>query len=1053
MCEYIEVSKISNFKPCLLIRASAGTGKTFQLSNRYLRLLIAGVDPDQILATTFTRKAAGEILDRVVLRLASAAINEPGANKLGEELHLQSLDSDLCRETLHQMIKQIHLLNIETLDSYFAKVARAFCLELDLPPDWTIAEETAHQRNQHDAIRLVLAQDEIEDLISLLAKGDADRGVWQLATDAVNQLYELFQGSTQEAWNQFPKTRRLNAKELDRVINEFESIEMKGAEQTARDTDVIRLRDGHWEDVVSKGLLPKYIDGSNKYRSYEYTEELIECLKNLATHAKGELLGSLAEKTKSSHQLLQHYDQAINTLKTRSGALRFDDVTQRLSKFVRRRFGSGDRNRDELQYRLDQRISHLLLDEFQDTAPSQWHVLSPIIGNIKRNSKSGSFFCVGDTKQAIFGWRGGEARLFDSVEQEFSKIESDPLNRSYRSSTVIMDFVNDVFTNLPRSGVWPGYHEAINSWVDQFPVHSTARDIPGFVEVEFAKDADSIWIETAQKTAEMHQLHGSSSIGILVRKNDRIALIINELSKLGIVASEEGGNALTDSPAVQIILSALQFADHPADTTSCFHALSSPVAQALEIEPGDVLDLVESSTKRERKAAQIRKMLADDGYCDVIEQWAYCLANNTTRREVIRLQQLVEFALTFQRGASLRPSEFVAAVQSHKREDPSSARVRVMTIHKAKGLEFDSVIIPDLDAKIISHYPPVVYDHKIVTEPIDLVTRYAKKEVRSLLPKKFQAAFEGHDRRVIHEVMCELYVALTRAIHSCHVIVDPATKADNKKIAALVLNPLNMSAGSPPRMVKGDENWWRHLDPSEESDALTSFADAGTRPPVHFAPSQQIVRNLPTDSPSNMEGSDYITLGSIFKTPDKQLALDRGTLIHAGFEQIEWIDQSTISKEDVLDAIADVIVGYDVDSFVDEFMVMLIQPNAQDLLSLEKATKRLSDFVSADQLPALQLTVFNEHPIAVVVDGVLLKGFIDRLVVASVSGKPIAAEIIDFKTDRLSELDKKESQQRVEHYRPQLNAYRQAIAKNLRVLPGNISATLLFVDQDKRVSV
>ena len=1053
MREYIEVTKISNFKPCLLIRASAGTGKTFQLSNRYLRLLIAGVDPGQILATTFTRKAAGEILDRVVFRLANAGLNDQSANKLAEELTLESLDSKLCRETLDRMIKQIHLINIETLDSYFAKVARAFCLELDLPPDWTIAEETAHQRNQHHAIQLVLAQDEIKDLISLLAKGDADRGVWQLASDAVNQLYELFQGSSQEAWYQFPKTRRLTAKALDDAINSFESIEMKGAERNAQDADVIRIRDGHWEDVVSKGLLPKFIDGSNKYRSYEYTEELIECLKNLAIHAKGELVGALAEKTKSSHQLLQHYDQAINTLKARSGALRFDDVTQRLSNFVRRCFGSGDRNRDELQYRLDQRTFHLLLDEFQDTAPSQWHVLSPIIDNIKRNSKSGSFFCVGDTKQAIFGWRGGEARLFDSVEQEFSDIESDPLNRSYRSSTVIMDFVNDVFTNLPRSGVWPGYHEAINSWVDQFPVHSTARDLPGFVEVEFAKDADSIWIETAQKTAELHQLHGNTSIGILVRKNDRIASIINELSKLGIVASEEGGNALTDSPAVQIILSALQFADHPADTTRCFHAFSSPMAQALDIEPGDVLDLVESPTKRERKAAQIRKMLADNGYCDVIEQWAYCLANNTTRREVIRLQQLVEFALTFQRDASLRPSQFVAAVQLHKREDPSSARVRVMTIHKAKGLEFDSVIIPDLDAKIISHYPPVVYDHKIVTEPIDLVTRYTKKEVQRLLPKKFQAAFEGHDRRAVHEVMCELYVALTRAIHSCHVIVDPATKAENKKISALVLNPLNMSAGSPPRLIRGDEDWWRHLEPAEESDALASLAGAGTRPPVHFAPSQQIVRNLPTDSPSNMEGSDYIALRSIFKTPEKQRALDRGTLIHAGFEQIEWIDKSTVSKEVVLNAIAEVMVGCDVDSFVNEFMVMLDQPYARVLLSFDKSMRRLREFVSTDQLPELHLTVFNEHPIAVVVDGVLLKGFIDRLVVATLSGKPVAAEIIDFKTDRMSQLDAKESQQRIDHYRPQLDAYRQAIAKSMRIPPGNINATLFFVDQDKPVSV
>ena len=129
-----------NSYPHTLIRASAGTGKTFQLSNRYLGLMQAGAMPDQILATTFTRKAAGEILDRVVVRLAEAALNEPARRELAKWLSSPSLSQDRCHQLLQVLIRQLHRLKICTLDSFFAQLAGSFSLELGLPPD------SAHHR-------------------------------------------------------------------------------------------------------------------------------------------------------------------------------------------------------------------------------------------------------------------------------------------------------------------------------------------------------------------------------------------------------------------------------------------------------------------------------------------------------------------------------------------------------------------------------------------------------------------------------------------------------------------------------------------------------------------------------------------------------------------------------------------------------------------------------------------------------------------------------------------------------------------------------------------
>ena len=110
--------------PHVLISASAGTGKTFQLSNRYLGLLHSGVMPDQILATTFTRKAAGEILDRVILTLAEAALQDDKREELARWLEVDTLPADSCHDMLRKVLSQLHRVRVSTLDAFFAQLSR-----------------------------------------------------------------------------------------------------------------------------------------------------------------------------------------------------------------------------------------------------------------------------------------------------------------------------------------------------------------------------------------------------------------------------------------------------------------------------------------------------------------------------------------------------------------------------------------------------------------------------------------------------------------------------------------------------------------------------------------------------------------------------------------------------------------------------------------------------------------------------------------------------------------------------------------------------------------
>ena len=156
---------MSTHTPHVVIRASAGTGKTFQLSNRFIELLHAGVAVDRILATTFTRKAATEILDRVVVRLAEAAMDQPSCEELATVLPTAHAGPRFtqarAQHLLRILIQNLHRLQIGTLDSFFAQIAGSMSLELGLPPGWSIVDELYDIRLRDEAIELLLQTVEI----------------------------------------------------------------------------------------------------------------------------------------------------------------------------------------------------------------------------------------------------------------------------------------------------------------------------------------------------------------------------------------------------------------------------------------------------------------------------------------------------------------------------------------------------------------------------------------------------------------------------------------------------------------------------------------------------------------------------------------------------------------------------------------------------------------------------------------------------------------------------------------------------------------------------
>lgn len=1044
--------------PHVVIRASAGTGKTFQLSNRYLALLHADVEPERILATTFTRKAAGEILDRVVMRLAEAATNASACAELANFLNDQSLSPARCAELLHHLLQKLHRVRIGTLDSFFAQLARSLSLEIGLPIGWRIIDELEDHRLRDEAIEAVIHKAKTGELLTLthlLTKGETRRGVAQLVREAVLDMLEVFQESDETAWHKLPRFKPLSEPELALIVDELRELRFDDARFTkARDADHQRILAGDWDELISKGLGAKVLAGETTYFNKPLGAETSAVYSRLLDHAKALLVMRVAMQTEGSCQLLSKFDGEYCALKHAHAAARFGDITRCLG----RTFSSAAAldslatSQRRLTLRLDGALHHLLLDEFQDTAPLQWTVLQPFTQSVTDKAGSGSFFCVGDTKQAIYGWRGGVAELFDAVSEELRDLETRGLNASFRSAPPVIETVNRVFQSLLSHPNLGRAEAAATRWQQTFPLHTTERtNLPGYVVLAAVSDAETLVDFAAQRVVELHLQAPHRSIGVLVRRNDMVRRLIALLRARGVMASEEGGNPLTDSVAVQMVLSLLRLGDHPGDGPARFHVAESPLGSALGYK--DYRDHGEAL----RLSRRVRQTILEQGYGAAIATWSSYLEPHATPRERSRLRQLGELAFQYQANATARLDDFVKRVEHQRVADPTAAPVRVMTIHQAKGLEFDIVVLPELQTKLMGQPGSFAVGRETPAGPIERVCRAVNQDVRQFLPRPFQQMFEAAEDQTASESLCVLYVALTRAVHALHMLIAPA-KPNERQLPAtyegLLRATLGDGGGAVPGQIlyeAGDRNWHAAGKPKRGTEPSRTVPERSSVL-VQLAPSERWRRRgWERTSPSQREGGSHVSFGSVLR-PQPSAALLRGTIIHAWFEQVRWLDDG-VPNENLLRQIAAEALrkaqgSLDIDQVLRDFSKMLQQPAIAAALSPRAYDSRaLSAWPpTARQMLSnggTRLVIEAERGFALRWDGQLVAGSIDRLVWLYAGERLVAADILDFKTDALDDGDTLSS--KTEYYRPQLEAYRRAVCQMSNLAADHVQTRLLFV--------
>lgn len=1030
--------------PNVAIRASAGSGKTYALSLRYIELLASGAPPEEILTVTFTRKAAGEILRRIVGRLAECVLSADALGALAKDLKRPRLTQAEVERWFDAMTLHLDRLRIGTLDGFFAKTCQKHPFQLGLAPGWTIVEGAEETALRSAAIADLMETGDPKywvELSRLLSKGDVERDIHRQVDTTVDQLHEIFTESLAEAWTVIRGGALLEEKDLRDAIARIHQLSLPAAFGKGHTSDLKNLDARDWDKLVTQGLSAALADGSHIFNRKEIPSEVVDAYQPVMEHVRAFFRQRVARQLEAAHRILTDFDVCFRQLQTRSGIYRFSDVTRSLLPEMAADAG----------IEHSPAIRHLLLDEFQDTSRVQWAAMAELAESCK---DEGTFYCVGDPKQAIYRWRGGAAELFDILDDFVGPLEWGELSKNYRSSQVVLDAVHVVFSNLCGNAALKDLDGVGEAWSRTFPRHEASEDRPGFVQLRTAPDMDAfpdanaVLRFAASEVARLHREHPAASIGVLTRKNAPMARVFHELRQLDVAASKEGGNPLSNSPAVGLVLSLFDWLDHPGDTASLFHVVHSVLGRRLW---GD------SEVPLADRAAQMRRELVERGYALVVRDLVLLLQPGLNETEQDRLDQLLELTIQFEPMATLRPSDFVEFVESTKVEDPKAAGVRVMTVHQAKGLEFDIVVLCELDGPLKGPHDSVIVGRNGPDQPIHTVCRYVSQDVLHLFPPSLQKIFAEHWESVVRESLCLLYVAMTRARHALHMILAPS-KPNEKTMPGSYGGLLRCAfVGErpvPPDAVlfqNGDPDWYSRLDwkSTGRSSNIVTIQPATWQTPT--ADASTVVADVEGESSSGAR-SFPITASAPSRQHhlgpghwQKRFELDeadslvRGSILHFWYSRIEWLETGTPSDADLFQLLPPrVKAPEDLASLVRDFRRSLEAPPIDRLFRRPDGSEE-------------KCRIWRERPFAIRLDDKLVTGIFDRVELHREDGVLQRAVVIDFKTDRLKSAGA--TRQRAKVYEPQLQLYRSALAKMLRLDLNRIDAQIVFVDVGEIVHI
>jgi len=1055
----------------LAISASAGTGKTYRLAHRFIQLIMLGEAPERIIAITFSRKAAGEIFDRVILLLARAATSEAEAKKMNTRLSWPGGNAETYRKALRKLLEVLPKSRVGTIDSFMVGVVRAFPYELGLDPDFDVFDSDGidAQRCRREALRMVLQEAgqseetraDFFEAYKYATFGNEEKR----STDLLNDLIKNFQ----QVYRLQPDGRRwgLAVDSSKSSYGDMDSWRL-GVDAlrnliTARNYPPISY--GYWmefmdelalwrpeSDLASRSsymldrILPVFEDLGNKIIPLKFNRDEItldektgSSLKAVLQFMVDEVIRLQTIRTIGMHRLIEQYESTYDEQIRRRGFLTFEDALyalrhEHLSVNSKQ---AGSPGHLLIDYRLDGRLDHWLLDEFQDTSTMQWKVLSNLIDEVVQDhEKRRTFFYVGDIKQAIYGWRGGNAALFNQILAHYNRAETPEIslefsNTSFRSCRPIIETVNSVFSKLPDQVEAEVLEQWGKGWKDHECADGVVPDRGYVAMIEQAKDQDDDATEEEFRyraavdiIAGIDPVRRGLTAAILVRSNRAATAVAEEMRARHphIPVVQEGQSLIADNPAVSLLLSLLQWASHPGDLFALRHLQMSPLAGS------DKFELNDSSLPRDILAG-----VQQAGFYITLYAWAEKLedALELSPYESMRIKQLLELASGADRESSRNIDQFIERVRSAGVEDGASkSAVRIMTVHKSKGLDFDVVILPELQSRKPSQTEPFISWTADRMTP-EWILQYVKKDY-ARMDARLSACSRDREQRQGFEDLCVLYVAMTRAARALYLVTTAPGRASKAMSHASILKKtLSTEEEKPGNDVvigrhtilggviyeNGDPHWFEQMPVKEKPKATTT---AQKNLLVFKRGAEE--RSIPS------AGAEFEREASRVFTSSMRERREFGSAVHAAFERIEWIHD------------------------MDQVNVLLSVDTAPDVFEHVDKSLRSQEIAGLFIPPVKACDVWREQSFETLLDGKWISGVFDRVVIMrDDAGKPESAAILDFKTNRIDQPEKLE--ELTEHYRSQLETYRAVISRLTQLSAEKIKLLLVFTDAGKVIDI
>ncbi|WQW07897.1 RecB-like helicase [Helicobacter pylori] len=734
-------------RQCMALKASAGSGKTFALSVRFLALLFKGANPSEILTLTFTKKATAEMKERILdyLKILQKenleSEKEKSQNILKELEEKYHLDPDLVRNSA-QKIYQRFLnaeIRISTIDAFFQSILRKFCWFVGLSANFEVNEDTeVHQQQLNESFLSALNSEQLEELSVFITQclsheSYTSDSILERLRFLKNKLYLFDPNKKEPAFDEegfLEKLRSLN--------NQIQSIE------TASDRAKEAIKCDSFRGFLNSSLT--WLKKKSEYQSFKKLKSEIPTLERECEEIENDLKRYYKAKEtaifKKFPKFIQLYDNATSKIQ----ALDFDAIKDKVHVLLN---GYEEMPAEFFYFRLDSKIAHILIDEFQDTSLNDYKILAPFIDEIKAGIGQAkwhrSVFFVGDVKQSIYAFRGSFSSLFESVSKDFYH---DNLEFNHRSAPLIINYVNTIFKKA--------YQNSPTAYLEQkYPKTSQNKHATeGYVKVSLVADERELLLEQILQEAQNLLEHhiDPKDITILCATNKDALEIKNYLQERlsAICPSTESSAKLSQFVESKIIKNALEYALAEEPYKPFYKHSVLKLAGYLH---DDAIALAGFNPKKESVAGFVWK---------VMEQFE--LYGEPA-------QSCLELAVGCEDA-----NDFLEKLEAKAIASFNAKGAQIMTIHKSKGMQFPYVIVCERLGNPKSNHSNQLLEEYNGAELMHLYYRMKNREV---VDKDYARALDKEEAAKDHEETNVYYVAFTRA--ELGLIVVAKDKKESKK--------------------------------------------------------------------------------------------------------------------------------------------------------------------------------------------------------------------------------------------------------------------------------